>query len=246
MHIKKSFLGFWAMLSLFAILFMFSASAFIFFAVGRNFGKDTAATYTNNNLPTVIIDAGHGGEDGGTVGCDGSKEKDINLKIAKKLQNHLDAIGIPSLLTRSEDILLYDRNTDFLGHKKVLDMAARRKIVESHGNAIFISIHQNSFPEPKYSGFQIYYSQNNSSSKVLCNTIEGSIKSLLQPNNARKAKPSAGNIYLLEKLSCPAVLLECGFMSNPTECALLNSEVYQNKLCAVLCSSIVDYLSQYR
>ena len=95
------------------------------------------------SLPTVIIDAGHGGEDGGAIGKNGAYEKDINLEISKKLKARLEALGIPCELTRSEDILLYDRNADFEGKKKKLDLLARYEFASKYQNAVFISIHQN-------------------------------------------------------------------------------------------------------
>ncbi len=230
---------------IFMFLFAVTAALFFFFVYGgKAITISVSATPNTTIQPIVIIDAGHGGEDGGAIGINGCYEKDINLILAKKLQAQLSAIGIKSILTRSEDILLYDRNTDYQGHKKMLDMKARLKIVESYENAIFISIHQNTYPVAKYSGFQIYYSQNNTKSKILSDSIEKTVRSLLQPQNNRHAKPSEGNIYLLDKINCPAVLLECGFLSNPEECELLSSESYQNKLISVITCAISEYITE--
>ena len=193
--------------------------------------------------PVVIIDAGHGGEDGGAIGVNGAFEKDINLSIAKKIEALLSQKGIKCVLTRDEDILLYDRKQDYQGRKKILDMQARKKIVEGYENAIFISIHQNSFGQAKYSGFQAYYSPNDARSYELVSLIERSVKNNLQPNNKRASKVSNGNIYLLDHINCPAVLLECGFLSNADECALLCTEDYQNKLCEVICAGIEEFVN---
>ncbi len=234
-------------LSFFIFIFLFTAAAALFFFFVHSGALiNTNAFYASEGIsqPIVIIDAGHGGEDGGAIGSNGCYEKDINLSLAKKLQTQLSAIGIKSILTRSEDILLYDRNDDYQGHKKMLDMKARIKIVESYENAIFVSIHQNTYPVAKYSGFQIYYSQNNTKSKILSDSIEQTVRSLLQPQNNRHSKPSGGNIYLLDKINCPAVLLECGFLSSPEECELLSSESYQNKLVTTITSAISEYIAE--
>ena len=193
--------------------------------------------------PIVVIDAGHGGEDGGAVGNNGIYEKDLNLKIALFLDEWLRAEGIETLLTRSEDILLYDKSSNYLGQKKVQDLAARRKIAEQYQNAIFVSIHMNAFPESKYSGLQVYYSQNDPSSKDLAANIQNLTRDLLQPQNTRKIKSAGENIYLLDRLRCPAVLIECGFLSNPQECAKLSQEDYQKKLAFSIYLSIVNYLN---
>ncbi len=225
----------------FCIIFVIIASLFTFLSGNIFF---SVSSYNEETiLPTVIIDAGHGGEDGGTVGVNGALEKDLNLILAKKLAEYLEALGVRVVLTRSEDILLYDRNADYMGHKKLLDAKERLRITEAHENAIFVSIHQNAFTDGKYSGAQIYYSPNALQSKQLALTIENAIRSSLQPENKRAAKPSSGRIYLLDRLECPAVLVECGFLSNNNECELLCNEEYQNRLCAVLASAIFEYIS---
>ncbi len=229
----------------YALLFLSISSLFIFLA-NLCFGKDSPSglEISASEPPIVIIDAGHGGEDGGTVGVNGALEKDINLILAKKLQVFLSSFGVKSILTRDEDILLYDRNEDYEGRKKILDMQARRKIAESYENAVFVSIHQNAFPEERYSGLQVYYSPNDEHSLMLAQVIEQNIKASLQPENNRVSKCSNGSIYLLDKLECPSVLIECGFLSNSKECELLCSEKYQNKLCAVIASSIADFVKK--
>ena len=201
-------------------------------------------TSVSQDYPTVIIDAGHGGEDGGAIGINGCIEKDINLAIAKRLYEALSNSGITCVLTRSEDILLYDRSQDYEGRKKALDMKARLQIVNQYENAVFVSIHQNSFPIEKYSGFQVYYSSNSEASQALASTIEQSVKNSLQPSNKRVAKASEGKIYLLDNLSCPAVLLECGFLSNADECELLCTDEYQTRMCNAISNAIIAFLNQ--
>ena len=206
--------------------------------------KDNGDT-DKTELPTVIIDAGHGGEDGGAVGTNGVFEKDLNLKIAKELDAMLRAAGINTRLTRTEDILLYDKNVDYHGRKKALDMAARLAITKEYENAVFISIHMNKFTQPKYSGLQVYYSENSAKSKELARLVQELTVKNLQPDNNRKIKPSAGNIYLLENILHPAILIECGFLSNADECEALCTPEYQKRLCVVIYSSIMNYFDTY-
>ena len=236
-------------LCLFLIILVFFVSSimiFYFFVYKEN----TIENKNNNDTesepplsPTVIIDAGHGGEDGGAIGTNGAYEKDINLEIAKKLKSKLDAIGVPCVMTRETDILLYDRNVDYEGKKKKLDLQARKEFAEKYDNAIFISIHQNSYPKEKYDGLQIYYSPNNPASRELALMIENDVKESLQPNNNRASKEADSSIYLLDNLLCPAILIECGFISNKQECQLLCDEEYQNKLCESITSGIVVFLN---
>ena len=223
----------------FSIIFLGVCITFTVFPFSKS--KDT---YTQAPLPEpiVVIDAGHGGEDGGAIGVNGCYEKDINLIIAEKLKTYLSSMGVRCVLTRNSDTLLYDRSADYEGRKKHLDMLARLEITNSYEDPIFISIHQNAFPQEKYSGLQIYYSENNEGSLALAKNIEETVRSVLQPENNRHAKASDGNIYLLDKLECPALLIECGFLSNTNECELLCSDDYQNKLCALLAVRIAKYI----
>ena len=192
--------------------------------------------------PTVIIDAGHGGEDSGAIGKNGVLEKDLNLSIAFELQKMLEANGIPTRLTRDSDTLLYDKNSDYHGKKKILDMQARRKIIKQYTQAIFVSIHMNSFPQEKYSGLQVYYSPNTQNSELLAQYIQDTVRSNLQQNNDRKIKSSEDNIYLLNDTPHPSVLIECGFLSNREECELLCDTSYQKRLCICIYSAILNYL----
>ena len=191
---------------------------------------------------TVILDAGHGGEDGGAVSASGILEKDLNLEIAFLLRDLLEANGIRVIMTRSTDILLYDRNENYHGRKKALDLAARRKIAEETPNAIFVSIHMNAYPQTQYRGLQVWYSPNHRDSKTLADHIQKTVQELLQPQNGRQPKGATSGIYLLHRLQCPAVLVECGFLSNPDEAALLNDRVYRERLAGALFLAIAESL----
>jgi N-acetylmuramoyl-L-alanine amidase len=195
---------------------------------------------TSQQTYTIVLDAGHGGEDGGASSASGALEKEINLAITLALRDLLITNGIQVILTRSEDILLYDRTVDFKGRKKALDLAARRKIAEEAPNAVFVSIHMNAFPKSQYKGLQVWYSKNSPASFTLAESVQQLAKEKIQPENDRRVKPATSSIYLLHHLTCPAVLIECGFLSNPEEAALLSTAEYQNQLAFLLFLAITD------
>ena len=125
----------------------------------------------------------------------------------------------------------------------MLDLAARLKIAKDTENAVFISIHMNSFPQTQYSGLQVYYSKNDIRSADLANKIQNEVREQLQPTNSRKTKQASSNIYLLDRITVPAVLIECGFLSNAEECAKLSTEEYRDQLATVLAKAIADYVA---
>ncbi len=192
---------------------------------------------------TVIIDAGHGGEDGGASSAAGLLEKEVNLDIANILCDMLRASGIDTVMTRVDDRLLYDRNVDFKGRKKKLDLAARLNVAQSTPDAIFVSIHMNSYPNPKYSGLQVWYSQNDPDSEVLAELIRNTNTKMLQPNNKRAITAAGSSIFILNNAPCPAVLVECGFLSNAEEAARFESDEYKQKVAFVIFCSISEFLN---
>lgn len=230
----------------FTVLPVFVCVCIIFTFLSVSFCKDstvnTATDTKPSNSPVIIIDAGHGGEDGGTVGKNGILEKELNLKIAENINTLAVSLGYNTVMTRSEDILLYDRNVDYHGRKKALDLLARVKIAEKYDDAIFISIHMNAFPEEKYSGLQVYYSKNNEKSKELAETVQTAVRDSLQRSNTRKTKAADSSIFILDRVSHPAILIECGFLSNDAECRLLSSEEYQKKLSLTIFSALSKYI----
>ncbi len=199
---------------------------------------DTAPEYT------IVLDAGHGGEDGGASSASGTLEKDLNLAIVMSLRDLLVAGGARVVLTRTDDTLLYDKTVDYHGRKKALDLATRRKIAEETPNAVFISIHMNAFPQTQYRGLQVWYSQNNPASLSLAESIQRLTSEQLQPENTRRAKAATSSIYLLHHLTCPAILVECGFLSNPEEAVLLKTEEYQEQLAFLLFLAISQELTK--
>ncbi len=239
----RSRLVLWKFL-LFLLLLTLVAGAFSFVAF---YGWEPSLASVNDaafDPFTVVLDAGHGGEDGGAVSESGIAEKDVNLAIAMQLKALLEANGIRVVMTRETDVLLYDRNVDYRGRKKALDLAARRRIGEETENSIFVSIHLNAYPQSQYRGLQVWYSPNNERSRVLAESIQTTVQNTLQPENDRRIKQATSSIYLLHHLTTPAVLVECGFLSNPEEAELLASEEYQHQLALTLFAAILNYASQ--
>ena len=191
---------------------------------------------------TVIIDAGHGGDDGGAIGIDGTVEKDINLDIALKLEKLLKFYGFDVIMTRTEDIMTCDDGLDSLRKRKVSDIHNRFDVLEKNPDAVFISIHQNKFEDNSQHGTQVFYSGNNDESKLLAESIQNSIVSVLQPDNSRVVKKSGSGIYLLYHAKLPAVLVECGFISNHAEVKKLNDEKYRMKIAILIADGLIKYL----
>ena len=224
---------------------LFTAVALLFCFIGIRYSapeKDAAITAEPlSSFPTIVIDAGHGGEDGGASLYGGAPEKELNLQISNNLRDMLTLLGFKVVMTRTDDTLLYDKNSDYHGHKKSMDLANRLKIARETENAVLISIHMNAFPETKYSGLQVYYSKNDASSQGLALLVQETNKSLLSPENERKIKQAGSNIYLLDRFEGTAILIECGFLSNDAERTLLNTAEYRQKLSAVFLSATMRF-----
>lgn len=227
----------------FAFLLFLSILFALLFGIAENTRKkaelDVVNKITSSPERTILLDAGHGGEDGGASSAEGLLEKDLNLALALTMRDILEANGIKVILTRDSDTLLYDRNVDFQGRKKMLDMAARIKIAQDCPEAVFVSLHMNTYPHPSCKGVQVWYSDNHDASLQLAKTIHTTTQTLLQPENDRPIKRSGSSIYLLHHLECPAVLVECGFLSSPDEAALLGNESYRQQLALTLCMGIL-------
>ena len=189
----------------------------------------------------VILDAGHGGEDGGAVGCNGVLEKDLNLSVAFGLAARLREAGVEVILTRAEDALLYGEAGNIKGHRKENDLKNRLAIAEKHPDALFVSIHMNSFSVPKYSGLQVYYAGTEGSC-ALATCIQRAVRDRLQPENKRSVHAAGSSIYLLDHAVGRAVLVECGFLSNPEECVKLSQKDYQSELCFSIFCGIMEYI----
>ena len=186
----------------------------------------------------VVIDAGHGGEDAGASSAAGLHEKDVNLAVAIILRDLLEMNGVPTVMTRTEDKLLYDRNVNYEGRKKVLDLAARMNAVSATEGALLVSIHMNAFPQTQYHGMQVWYGTHDPrSAEIAAAMREAGL--LLQPDNRRQTKAADSGIFLLDRAQTPAVLVECGFLSNPAEAAKLGDPTYQRQVALAIFSGIM-------
>lgn len=189
--------------------------------------------------PCLLIDPGHGGADGGAVAADGTQEKDLNLSIGLLLRDMLRIMGYEVRMTRTEDISIHSPDCKTLREQKVGDMKNRLAMYEEA--SLVVGIHQNKFEIPKYSGTQVFYSVNNPESKLLATELRESVLGLLQPENTRELKKADANIYLLSKTTVPAVLVECGFLSNLEELQKLKDPAYQAQMAFAIAGGVMQY-----
>ena len=216
-------------------------SAFVFLMISAALKiKVSVSSESVKTMPTIVIDAGHGGEDGGAVSDSGVLEKDINLSIANDTSALFYMLGFDVTKTRTTDIAL-DNGEDTIRKRKVSDMKKRLEIFNSSEENTVISIHQNKFSESKYHGTQIFYSPNNPKSKQLADSIKYSVKGLLQPDNERECKKADSGIYLLKNTNNPAVIVECGFISNGEECKNLLDSQYQKQMAFSITAGFLSY-----
>lgn len=213
---------------------------FVFVALLGNEAVTTIALETPlADRHCIIIDAGHGGVDGGATSCTGVLESKINLEIALKLDDLMHLLGYNTVMIRTSDISVYTEGNT-IAQKKISDLKQRVKIVNEKDNALLISIHQNHFPDSRYSGAQVFY-PSTQGSDVLSKMIQQNLVATVNPGSNRKSKKASG-VYLMEKIQCAGVLIECGFLSNPEEEASLRAGEYQKKICAVIAASISKFL----
>lgn len=186
----------------------------------------------------LLIDPGHGGEDGGAVSCTGLAESGYNLEISLRMRDLCHLLGYETKMIRTTDQSVYTKG-ETLAQKKVSDLKRRVQIAEETEQAVLLSIHQNHFPDSRYSGAQVFYAKTEGSQQ-LAQTIQEALTSGTE--SRRQCKPSSG-VYLLEHITCPAVLIECGFLSNPAEEAKLRDPVYQKRLCALIAGALSCYFA---
>ena len=206
----------------------------------RNGAVPVISDSVEQGKKTIVIDSGHGGADGGCVGVNGCVEKDINLAIATDLQKLLELSGFNVVMTRTEDVSIHDEGVEGLRAQKVSDMENRLKIVQSHPDALFISIHQNQYTEPQYFGAQMFYTTNNPSNFRLAQTMQQCFREL-QPNNDREIKLIDNGLYLFKNTKQPALLIECGFLSNAEDAANLSDSEYQKKVAFTVYKGITSF-----
>ncbi|MBQ2719268.1 MAG: N-acetylmuramoyl-L-alanine amidase [Clostridia bacterium] len=214
-------------------------------ALSRALAAVAPVSAAATTVPVVILDAGHGGEDGGAVGVNGALEKDLNLAVAQGVAALLREKGVAVILTREEDRLLYREEENVKGHRKEYDLKNRLAVAKEHPEALFVSIHMNTFSSPRYSGLQVYYAGTEGSA-ALAEAIQTAVREGLQPENTRRIHAASSSIYLLENAVGRAVLVECGFLSNPAECERLSEKDYQSQLCFSIFCGIMEYIEATR
>lgn len=223
---------------------LFYCAVVSLFLFGTLLGNKTVETISEmmpmERLHRIVIDAGHGGVDGGAVSCSGKNESSFNLQIALRLNDLMHLMGYDTVMIRSTDTSVYTSGQT-IAQKKVSDLKQRVTIVNRTQNAVLVSIHQNTFPESQYSGAQVFYSKS-SGSEELAKLLQEELVACLNPGSSRKAKQGSG-IYLLDKTTAPGVLVECGFLSNPQEEQALRTPEYQKKICCVISAAVARFLA---
>ena len=218
---------------------MFVTAIIVYDATGR----DTVRPAVKLEVPeghVLVIDPGHGGLDGGASAGDGTTESVLNLQIALRMEALARLTGAECRLTRREEALDYPAELDTVHEKKVWDQKTRVALINNTPGAVLFSVHQNRYPDPRPSGCQVLYAKT-PGSKELGELVHGNLVSRLCPENRRVAAPVGESIYLMKQIGCPAILVECGFLSNYEEAKKLESEGYQKLLAAVLVASYWQY-----
>ena len=211
----------------------------VYLSMEHNLAVKTAALALQPTI--VVVDAGHGGEDGGAVSDSGSRESQINLDIALRLEQVLALCGMKPMMIRSEDRSVYTEG-DTVHARKVSDLKQRVALVNEQQSAVLVSIHQNHFDEAKYHGAQVFYSASGRS-KELAQLVQNCLRQTLDPNNRRDIK-KADTVYLLEQTACTGILIECGFLSNPQEALLLQEPKHQTKIACAIGSAMAQFLEE--
>lgn len=211
-------------------------------SIGCANAHDTAAFAPEGAAPlrVWVIDAGHGGEDGGAVGADGTKESELNLAVALRLDALLTFLGEGTRMTRTEDISIHSGDAVTLREKKRSDLENRVKLINGTQGAILVSVHQNSLPSSKRThGAQVFYGKEEGS-RELANAVQLSLNQTVNTGNAKSEKAIDASIFLMKNVTVPAILIECGFLSNESETALLKSGEYQQKLAVVIAAGLLQ------
>lgn len=225
--------------SLLPVYLLILAGALLLAFVGSQ-----TVTVLSENAPlkrrqTVVIDAGHGGVDGGATSCTGILESAFNLEIALRLNDLMHLLGMQTVMIRDTDISVYTQG-ESIAQKKISDLKERVRVINSTANCTLVSIHQNYFSDGKYSGAQVFYAPT-AESRELADSIQRSFINAINPGSKRQSKKADG-IYLMQHINCPGILIECGFLSNVQEEYLLRDAAYQQKLCSVIACTLSNHL----
>lgn len=224
----------------YAYLYLYVVCAFLVAAAMVRTAAEAVSSEQSLTLrPNIVIDAGHGGIDGGTTSCTGVLESTINLDIALRLEKVMALLGYDTVMTRSTpDSIATEGQT--IRQQKQSDLRNRVAIVNDQSNTILVSIHQNFYPDSRYWGPQVFYAQTEQS-QTLAGKMQTNLSRVLNPSVKRTCKAADG-VYLMKNIQTTGILIECGFLSNPTEEALLRSDGYQNKLCAIIGAGLAEYI----
>ncbi len=216
------------------------ASVYFFVVQAARYNLAVMAASAEEDAALVIVDAGHGGEDGGASTADGVLESQLNLAIALRLEQVLALCGCPVEMIRRTDTAVYSEGAESFSEKKTSDLKNRVAQVNAAPRAILISIHQNHFTQSQYAGAQVFYAASEGS-RDLAEITQGALRQALDPDNTREIKPGDA-IYLLEQIQCPGVLVECGFLSNAAEAKQLQTPTYQTKIACAVAGAAIRYL----
>lgn len=218
------------------------AGSFIALAVCARLTEGVIPTSANAmERPVIVLDAGHGGLDSGAVGKNGTLEKDINLSVVLHLQQLLEMSGFDTVLTRDEDISIYDAGVEGIRNQKLSDMDNRLEIIQSYPDSVFLCIHQNNYKDPQYFGAQMFYNNNHPDNRSLAQTMQDRF-AVLQEGNDREIKLSGDELFLLKNNSNPSLMIECGFLSNSEEEAKLATTEYQQQVAFTIYSGLLEHL----
>lgn len=231
MVLKKS--GARASAEFLAVVILLIAAMMLIMSLFNGRGEKTDAVGADDEL-VVIVDAGHGGMDGGAVGADGTQEKNINLAVAEILSDLLTVSGYKTVMTRTDDVML--TTEDGVGSAKMQDLKQRLNVSSKYPDALTVSVHCNKFPLESCKGMQVYYS-NSDAARQTAESIQSASR-LLQNYNKREIKKADSSIYLLHRAVSPSVLVECGFLSNTEELQALKTEEYQKQLALIILKGI--------
>ena len=222
----------------YAYVYLYVAAIFLgLAALGRQSVETMSDLAPLSGSCVLVIDAGHGGEDGGTTGAAGTQEDALNLAIAKRLEAMLTLLGYQTRMTRTDSGSLATEG-ETIRSRKQSDLRNRVALANKYQNSILVSIHQNHFPDPKYDGAQVFFTD---SAESLANAMQSALSAALSSHSRRTAKKAKG-IYLMEQITCPGLLIECGFLSNPAEEQKLLSAQYQKRLTAVMAAVLAKYV----
>lgn len=231
------------MLALIPVLLFWTVTAIIIDRTAPDRPAVAAAALRLEEAPTLVIDPGHGGLDGGAVSVDGATESSLNLAIALKTREIARLFGDTPVMTRESELLDYPEAEVSIHDKKVWDQKQRVALINSLENPVLLSIHQNTYPDRRPRGTLVLYGKADGAEE-LAELMHGNLSAHLCPDNRRVAAPVSDSIYLMKRITCPAVLAECGFLSNPEEAKLLQTDAYQTKLALILYASYLQYFSE--